>query len=144
MTYQNRQQDRAISEVQERLKRLEERKHQLQEKAQQFSERAKDAKNRIDAGEKRIRRQQETREKVHLGALVRMVGLDRFRLSSAQPMDNQTLRVDVDLLIGALLTLSEQLEVVERTTPEQLEELRRKGAALKAIKPLWRKVPGRM
>lgn len=144
MTYQNRQQDQAISEAQERLKRLEERKIQLQDKARQFRERAKDAEGLIDAGEKRIRRQQETREKVHMGALVRMVGLDRFRLPSEQHLDNQRLPIDVDLLIGALLTLSEQLEVVERTTSEQFDELRRKGAALRAIKPLWRKVPGRV
>jgi hypothetical protein len=143
MTIETIKQDQAISEMQQRLETLEARKVRLEAESRQRAERAKDLESEIHASEARMRRQRDTHEKAHLGSIMKMVRLDRFRLSDEQPTDNQTASFDVDLLVGALLTLSEQLENVERATPARLEELRRKGAAFRALKPLQRKVPGK-
>lgn len=143
MTPEKMKQDQAISDMQKRLETLEDRKARLEMEARQRAERAKDLESEIHASEVRMRRQRDTHEKAHLGSIMKMVGLDRLRLSDEQPMDNQTTTFDVDLLVGALLSLSEQLENVERATPERLEELRRKGAAFRALKPLQRRVPGK-
>ena len=73
-----------------------------------------------------------------LGALVKMVGLDRFTLEQRNDNDmainralngNVMAKYDLDLLVGGLLTLSEQLNGNDMA---MIEELRKRGNAYRS------------
>ena len=120
------------------LVRLKSKKAQLELKANQLSARKADVEARVDQLGKSLKRTIDTREKILLGALVKMVGLDRFTLE--QRNDNDTLsnreqignvmaKYDLDLLVGGLLTLSEQLNGNDMA---MIEELRKRGNAYRS------------
>ena len=100
------------------LVRLKSKKAQLELKANQLAARKNDVEAKADQLGKSLKRTIDTREKIVLGALMKMTGMDRFTLE--QRNDNDTLsnreqngnvmaQYDLDLLVGALSVLSEQL-----------------------------------
>ena len=100
------------------LVRLKSKKAQLELKANQLAARKSDIEAKADQLGNSLKRTIDTREKIVLGALMKMTGMDRFTLE--QRNDNDTLsnreqngnvmaQYDLDLLVGALLVLSEQL-----------------------------------
>ncbi len=97
-----------------------------------------DAEGKVDRLAKSLKRTIDTREKIVLGALVKMVHLDRFTLGcqngndivpSRESNDNVMAQYDLDLLVGALLVLSEQLNDNDSAT---FDELRKRGAAFRS------------
>jgi hypothetical protein len=121
------------------LARLRASQASLELRAKQLSARKIDAEGKADRLAKSLRRTIDTREKIILGALVKMVQLDRFTLDGRND-DNETARTresndnvmaqfDLDLLVGALLALSEQLNDNDSAT---FEELRKRGGAFRS------------
>lgn len=108
----------------------------LELKAKQLAARKSDVEARADDLSRKLRRNIDTREKILLGALVKKVGLDRFQLSRQN--DNKTATIeqqngvvmttyDLDLLVGALLELSEALK---NATADDFLSLRKQGSLL--------------
>lgn len=108
----------------------------LELKAKQLAARKSDVEARADDLSRKLRRNIDTREKILLGALVKKVGLDRFQL--ARQNDNKTTTIeqqngvvmatyDLDLLVGALLELSEALK---NATADDFLSLRKQGSLL--------------
>lgn len=109
----------------------------LELKAKQLAARKCDVEARADDIARKLKRNIDTREKILLGALVKMVGLDRFTLSRQN--DNETATIeqqdaivmatyDLDLLVGALSGLSKTLQ---EASSSDLDELRIKGAGIR-------------
>lgn len=102
----------------------------LELKAKQLAARKCDVEARADDIARKLKRNIDTREKILLGALVKMVGLDRFTLSRQNDSETATIgqqgsivmaTYDLDLLVGALSELSKALNTA---TEEELESLR--------------------
>ena len=100
------------------LVRLKSKKAQLELKANQLAARKNDVEAKADQLGRSLRRTIDTREKILLGALMKMTGMDRFTLeqrngagtlSNREQNGNVMTQYDLDLLVGALLVLSEQL-----------------------------------
>lgn len=90
----------------------------LELKAKQLAARKSDVEARADDLSRKLRRNIDTREKILLGALVKMVGLDRYTLSRQNENETATIgqqdgivmtTYDLDLLVGSLLQLSDAL-----------------------------------
>ncbi len=120
------------------LARLRASQASLELRAKQLAARKMDAEGKADRLAKSLKRTIDTREKIVLGALVKMVQLDRFTLdarnnnetaTSRESNDNVMAHYDLDLLVGALLVLSEQLNCDDTAT---FEELRKRGAAFRS------------
>jgi hypothetical protein len=105
----------------------------LELKAKQLAARKCDVEARADDIARKLKRNIDTREKILLGALVKMVGLDRFTLSRQN--DNETATIgqqdgivmttyDCDLLVGAFLELSEALGC---SSYDEMAQLRERG-----------------
>ena len=120
------------------LVRLKSKKAQLELNANQLAARKNDVEAKADQLGKSLKRTIDTREKIVLGALMKMTGMDRFTLE--QRNDNDTLsnreqignvmaKYDLDLLVGGLLTLSEQLNGNDMA---MIEELRKRGNAYRS------------
>ena len=120
------------------LARLRASQASLELKARQVAARKSDVEAKADRLGRSLQRTIDTREKIVLGALVKMVQLDRFTLCGRN--DNQTTTIgelstnvmakvyDLDLIVGALLTVSEQLDN-DTTT---FGELRKRGAEFRS------------
>ena len=120
------------------LARLRASQASLELKARQMAARKSDVEAKADRLGRSLQRTIDTREKIVLGALVKMVQLDRFTLCGRN--DNQTTTIgelstnvmaklyDLDLIVGALLTVSEQLDN-DTTT---FGELRKRGAEFRS------------
>lgn len=133
------------------LKRLQERQAALVIKADQLAARAAHLQRVMDAEYRRSRRRRDAHDKIVLGALVVMVGLHRFQVLASgasivvdttlkQPIvSDETLSFDKDLLIGALLKLSRQLNGNETTTIAQHTAMRMEGAAFRKLSKLARR-----
>ena len=99
------------------LVRLKSKKAQLELKANQLAARKNDVETKADQLGKSLRRTIDTREKIVVGALMKMTGMDRFTLEQRNGVDTLSNReqngnvtaYDLDFLVGALLALSEQL-----------------------------------
>ena len=98
-----------------------------------------DAEGRADRLAKSLKRTIDTREKIVLGSLMKMVQLDRFTLdgrinddtaTSRESNDNVMAQYDLDLLVGALLVLSEHLNDNDLAT---FDELRRRGGGFRKL-----------
>lgn len=109
----------------------------LELKAKQLAARKSDVEARADDLSRKLRRNIDTREKILLGALMKMVGLDRFTLSRQNENETATIgqkdgvvmaTYDLDLIVGALFELSEALKNSGR---EELDELRNIGFCLR-------------
>lgn len=120
------------------LARLRASQASLESRAKQLTARKMDAESKADRLVKSLRRTIDTREKIVLGALVKMVQLDRFTLGcqngndmapSRESNDNVMAQYDLDLLVGALLVLSEQLNDNDSA---MFDELRKRGAAFRS------------
>lgn len=120
------------------LARLRASQASLELRAKQLAARKMDAEGKVDRLAKSLKRTIDTREKIVLGALVKMVHLDRFTLGcqngndivpSRESNDNVMAQYDLDLLVGALLVLSEQLNDNDSAT---FDELRKRGAAFRS------------
>lgn len=109
----------------------------LELKAKQLAARKCDVEARADDIARKLKRNIDTREKILLGALVKMVGLDRFTLSRQN--DNETATIeqqdaivmatyDLDLLVGAL---SELAKTLQEASSSDLDVLRIKGAGIR-------------
>lgn len=112
----------------------------LELKAKQLAARKCDVEARADDIARKLKRNIDTREKILLGALVKMVGLDRFTLSRQN--DNETATIeqqdgivmatyDLDLLVGALLELSDALGAASL---DEMAELREEGARFRTCR----------
>lgn len=104
----------------------------LELKAKQLAARKSDVEARADELSRKLKRNIDTREKILLGALVKMVGLDRFTLSHQN--DNETVTIgqqngivmatyDLDLLVGGLLVLSEYLKKADASRFDELQRI---------------------
>ena len=99
------------------LVRLKSKKAHLELKANQLAARKNDVEAKADQLGKSLKRTIDTREKIVLGALMKMTGMDRFTLEQRNGVDTLSNReqngnvtaYDLDFLVGALLALSEQL-----------------------------------
>lgn len=130
---------------------LQERQAALVAKANQLAARAAHLQRVMDAENRRTRRRRDARDKIVLGALIVMVGLHRFQVSASgasivvdtmfkQPsVKDETLSFDKDLLIGALLMLSRQLNGNETATISQHAVMRSEGAAFRQLSKLGRR-----
>lgn len=110
------------------LARLRASQASLELRAKQLAARKMDAEGKADRLAKSLKRTIDTREKIVLGALVKMVQLDRFTLG-CQNGNVMAAQYDLDLLVGALLVLSEQLNDNDSAT---FDELRKRGAAFRS------------
>lgn len=119
------------------LARLRASQASLELRAKQLAARKMDAEGKADRLAKSLRRTIDTREKIVLGALVKMVHLDRFTLGcqngndiapSRESNDNVMAQYDLDFLVGALLVLSEQLNDNDSAT---FDKLRLRGNAFR-------------
>lgn len=128
------------------LARLRASQASLELRAKQLVARKMDAEGKADRLAKSLKRTIDTREKIVLGALVKMVQLDRFTLGCQndndilpirEDNDNVMAQYDLDLLVGALLRLSEQLNGNDMAT---FEELRKRGAAFRSLAKIDRVV----
>ncbi len=120
------------------LARLRASQASLELRAKQLAARKSEVESKADRLGRSLKRTIDTREKIVLGALVKMVQLDRFTLCGRN--DNQTTTIgelstnvmaklyDLDLIVGALLTVSEQLDN-DTTT---FGELRKRGAEFRS------------
>lgn len=117
------------------LVKLRESQASLELKAKQLAARKCDVEARADDIARKLKRNIDTREKILLGALVKMVGLDRFTLSRQN--DNETAAIeqqdaivmatyDLDLLVGAL---AELFEALSNASPDDITALRQWGRA---------------
>jgi len=106
----------------------------LELKAKQLAARKCDVEARADDIARKLKRNIDTREKILLGALVKMVGLDRFTLSRQNGNETATIEqqdgivmatYDLNLLVGALLELSDALG---NASLDEMAELREEGA----------------
>lgn len=113
------------------LVRLKSKKAQLELKANQLAARKSDVEAKADQLGKSLKRTIDTREKIVLGALMKMVGLDRFTLEQRNGADtlsnreqngNVMTQYDLDFLVGALLVLSEQLNGNDTATFDGLQQ----------------------
>ena len=129
---------RSTAKAASTLVRLKSKKAQLELKANQLAARKSDVEAKADQLGKSLKRTIDTREKIVLGALVKMVGLDRFTLEQRNDNDmainralngNVMAKYDLDLLVGGLLTLSEQLNGNDMA---MIEELRKRGNAYRS------------
>lgn len=120
------------------LARLRASQASLELRAKQLAARKIDTEGKADRLAKNLKRTIDTREKIVLGALVKMVQLDRFTLDgrnddetamSRVSNDNVMAHYDLDLLVGALLVLSEQLNDNDSA---RFDELRKRGAAFRS------------
>lgn len=120
------------------LARLRASQASLELRARQLAARKMDAEGKADRLAKSLKRTIDTREKIVLGALVKMVQLDRFTLGcqngndiapSRESNDNVMAQYDLDLLVGGLLTLSEELNGDDTAT---FMELRKRGKAFRS------------
>lgn len=121
------------------LARLRASQASLELRAKQLAARKLDTEGKADRLAKSLKRTIDTREKIVLGALVKMVQLDRFTLGcqdgadmapSRESNDNVMAQYDLDLLVGGLLTLSEELNGNETA---RCTELRKRGAAFRSL-----------
>ena len=121
------------------LVRLKSKKAQLELKANQLAARKSDVEAKADQLGKSLKRTVDTREKILLGALVKMVGLDRFTLEQRNDNDmainreqngNVMAKYDLDLLVGALLVLSEQLNGNDTA---MFDGLRQRGSKFRSL-----------
>ena len=120
------------------LARLRASQASLELREKQLAARKSDVESKADRLNRSLKRTIDTREKIVLGALMKMVFLDRFTIG--QPNVNQTATLgeqncnvkassyDLDLLVGALLTLSEQLG----NDIAKMDELRIRGKAFRS------------
>lgn len=120
------------------LARLRASQASLELRAKQLAARKIDTEGKADRLAKNLKRTIDTREKIVLGALVKVVQLDRFTLDgrnddetamSRVSNDNVMAHYDLDLLVGALLVLSEQLNDNDSA---RFDELRKRGAAFRS------------
>lgn len=109
------------------LARLRASQASLELRARQLAARKMDTEGKADRLAKSLKRTIDTREKIVLGALVKMVQLDRFTLSCQN--GNDMAQYDLDLLVGGLLTLSEELDGNDKAT---CMELRKRGLAFRS------------
>ena len=99
------------------LARLRASQASLELKARQVAARKSDVEAKADRLGRSLQRTIDTREKIVLGALMKMTGMDRFTLEQRNGVDTLSNReqngnvtaYDLDFLVGALLALSEQL-----------------------------------
>lgn len=121
------------------LARLRASQASLELRAKQLAARKLDTEGKADRLAKSLKRTIDTREKIVLGALVKMVQLDRFTLGcqngndmapSRESNDNVMAQYDLDLLVGGLLTLSEELNGNDTAT---CAELRKRGSAFRSL-----------
>ncbi len=120
------------------LARLRASQASLEFRAKQLAARKSEVEGKADRLGRSLKRTIDTREKIVLGALVKMVQLDRFTLGcengndtapSRELNDNVIASYDLDLLVGALLNLSEQLNGNDIAG---FVELRKRGAAFRS------------
>jgi len=120
------------------LARLRASQASLELRAKQLTARKMDTEGKADRLAKSLKRTIDTREKIVLGALVKMVQLDRFTLgcqdgadmeSSRESNDNVMAQYDLDLLVGGLLRLSEELNGNDTAA---CTELRKRGKAFRS------------
>lgn len=115
------------------LARLKSKKAQLELKANQLAARKSDVEAKADQLGKSLKRTIDTREKIVLGALMKMTGMDRFTLEqrngadtlSNREQNGNVMAYDLDFLVGALLVLSEQL--LNGSDTAMIEGLRQRG-----------------
>ena len=123
------------------LARLRASQASLELRAKQLAARKMDTEGKADRLAKSLKRTIDTREKIVLGALVKMVQLDRFTLGCQNGNDMAAIRgdndnvsspqqYDLDLLVGGLLTLSEELDGNDKAT---CMELRKRGLAFRSL-----------
>ena len=120
------------------LARLRASQASLEMRAKQLAARKSDIESKADRLGRSLKRTIDMREKIVLGALVKMVQLDRFTLCGRNEADSALSRglndnviatYDLDLLVGGLLSLSEQINVNDTAT---IDELRKRGSAFRA------------
>lgn len=121
------------------LARLRASQASLELRAKQLAARKMDTEGKADRLAKSLRRTIDTREKIVLGALVKMVQLDRFTLGCQNGNDILPTRgdnnivmaqqYDLDLLVGGLLRLSEELNGNDTA---RFAELRKRGKAFRS------------
>ena len=120
------------------LARLRASQASLELRAKQLTARKSEVESKADRLGRSLKRTIDTREKIVLGALVKMVRLDRFTLCGRNEADsalgrglndNVKAAYDLDLLVGGLLTLSEQINAHDTAT---INELRKRGAAFRS------------
>jgi len=121
------------------LARLRASQASLELRAKQLAARKTDTEGKADRLAKSLKRTIDTREKIVLGALVKMVQLDRFTVGCQngndmaairESNDNVMAQYDLDLLVGGLLTLSEELDGNDTAT---CSELRKRGLAFRYL-----------
>ena len=111
----------------------------LELKAKQLAARKSEVESKANRLGRSLKRTIDTREKIVLGALMKMVQLDRFKIggerngadnaTSREPNDNVIAAYDLDLLAGVLLELSEQLNGNDTA---MFGELRKRGAEFRS------------
>ena len=120
------------------LARLRASQASLELKARQVAARKSDVEAKADRLGRSLQRTIDTREKILLGALMKMVGLDRFTLdcqydNPTETIDNHNVAVmttyDLDLIVGALWGLSEQLNGADTST---IDGLRKAGSEFRS------------
>ncbi len=125
---------RSTAKATSTLVRLKSKMAQLELKANQLAARKNDVEAKADQLGKSLKRTIDTREKILLGALVKMVGLDRWQLNDNDTTPNRgqndnvmascAASYDLNLLVGGLLKLSEELNANDMTS---IEGLRKSG-----------------
>ena len=131
--------DKNTTKASSTLTRLRASQASLELRAKQLAARKSDVESKADRLGRSLKRTIDMREKIVLGALVKMVQLDRFTLGERRnEADSATSRgsngavmatYDLDLLVGALLELSEQLNGNDTT---MFGELRKRGAEFRS------------
>ena len=111
------------------LARLRASQASLELRAKQLAARKMDAEGKADRLAKSLKRTIDTREKIVLGALVKMVQLDRFTLG-CQNGNVMAAQYDLDLIVGGLLRLSEELNGNDTAA---CTELRKRGSAFRSL-----------
>lgn len=87
--------------------------------------------------EKKSSREKRSRVLIHAGGLLEMTGLLQYTFPEGERFDNYQDNLRANLLVGALLSLSEQLR---DATPQQLSTLAQSGRAFRKMDKAQRKI----
>lgn len=93
---------------------------------------------RINGVVEREQRLKEDRMKNHAWGMMRMTGLLDYIYPDAELHDNNQDALIENLLVGALLRLSEELSTAK---PEEIDEIYQRGVNFRKLKPEERKLP---
>lgn len=118
-----------VSPAVSKIDRLQQRAQRLQQEAQQARERVREE-EALQEKLKRLKERQRIDKEVRLlGVAASIAGLREIRLQPSGLVGDQEQPLDIDLLIGAMSLLREQISVIANTA--EISNLRVRGEAIR-------------